>query len=172
MRGNKSTLQFRNNQLVGLGNAQAKVIFHLENAPLLPTSELEQITTDEIVAINGNHWRKIFTIAAKLTCKAHPWKAFRDEKLLAHTYFSFLPLAPSEKSRIHIVCGKQYAQTLGLSPEHDITNKFELLETSKPVWRLKDKDLELVILTPYLDYRQFPNQLISELRLLFALHGG
>lgn len=169
-----------------LGPSKAEVIFYLPTPPLLPPhwyhNHPNAIT--DIIALNGNHWRKIVTIMAKICCRhsdlsannGAAWKPIRQSLLqdvssqsLAHRLSCQIQIIPSQLSHAteplfnpkcwHIVCGKETQQRLGLHTiEHtqtvDVNNKIQRQQTC--------------LLTPYLDYRQYANALIETTRLLIA----
>jgi hypothetical protein len=108
---------------------------------------------------NGNHWRKILTILAKLSCHKNDWKRYRDEQLLQrdeHICFNNVlslssDLGNGSDEQWHLVAGKASWQRLGLD-EDEFT---ALDEQSKVFYQGR------VILIPYPDYRQMPNALIE-----------
>ena len=144
-------------QIIGLGNPESKICFHLANAPIV--GELGY-KIDDLVAINGNHWRKIFVIIAKLCSHNLDWRQFRREKLINEVYISFENKL-NECATLQYICGKNHSQSFELceddqtwqtiNEEYDV--KFQQITTGQQI-----------LLTPYLDYRQFPNALIEEVK--------
>jgi hypothetical protein len=112
-----------------------------------------------LIEDNGNHWRKILTILAKLSCHQNDWKRYRDEQLLQrdeHICFNNVlslgsDLGNGSDEQWHLVAGKASWLRLGLD-EDEFT---ALDEQSKVFYQGR------VILIPYPDYRQMPNALIE-----------
>jgi hypothetical protein len=198
-------------------SGQVEVAFYLPNPPILPNGASspwqvnEETAIDELIAINGNHWRKIFTIIAKLCANESPstqaWRALRA-KLFVNTRtdepsisalstnalstsalsilalsrrLHFLSGAPEScgllahstpkldpEAHWHILCGLEAQTLLGITHTEqsrvlDEQGKVRLLSIfdDKPI-----QDPATVLLTPYLDYRQFPNHLIEQVHAL------
>jgi hypothetical protein len=183
---------------------QVEVAFYLPNPPILPNgvSSPWQVNTetaiDELIAINGNHWRKIFTIMAKLCASHSPctqaWRALRAKLFVDTTTgelsisalsrrLHFLSDAPEScdqlvhikrapkldpKAKWHIVCGLEAQTLLGITHTDqnralDEQGKIRLLPVADDKrWQ----DHGALLLTPYLDYRQFPNHLIEQVHTL------
>ncbi|MGB0836422.1 MAG: DUF6942 family protein [Psychrobium sp.] len=142
-------------QIIGLGNPTSKFCFNLPTAPVV--GELGYDVA-QIVDINGNHWRKIFVIIAKLCDDSDNWQQFRDQRLVSEVYLNFTTEL-GNASEVEYLCGKTHAETFELS-------KFN--------WRIVSDDYQVktalntkgqhLLLTPYLDYRQFPNALIAQIK--------
>ncbi len=199
-----------------IGSSSATFAFYLPNAPLIPQGwQLHQ--SDAIAALiqlNGNHWRKIFTIMAKISSDMADWRHYREHLLLKQREILFIGatrLAPN--AQFHLVCGQvaaqqlgimQHAQALSLASNFETMNKPQSSPKSQPLLtkplfnknmftdellptnqistqpirldpqgklqdisallHLKPPQLEKVLLTPYLDYRQYPNALITSTR--------
>lgn len=172
--------------ILTLGPSTAEVIFYLPTPPVLPPhwhhNQANAIT--DIIALNGNHWRKIVTIMAKICCRhsdlsanhGAAWKQIRQSLLqdvspqsLAHRLSCQIQIIPGQLSHAteplfnpkcwHIVCGKETQQRLGL---HTI----EHAQTVDPNNKIQRQQTRL--LTPYLDYRQYANVLIETTRQLIA----
>ena len=159
----------QNSKQVGYGDRSFKLAVYLENPPavtnLRPSAEIKALQAGDIadiVAQTGNHWRKIFTIYAKLmwhlaagTCDT--WQQYRDKHLLqassAHALlFSAPELCQQPTNACFIVGGKTYAEKLGLlSLCDDIGEGFFLSPAHK------------LIVTPYFDYRQLSNVKLARL---------
>ncbi|BBB27218.1 DUF6942 family protein [Amphritea japonica] len=136
-----------------LGNsAQATTLLYLPTPPLVNTNN--PLDYGALCELNGNHWRKILIILAKLQCPDTDWRNYRDQLLLKqHEAIIFSDqLLPGKQ--LQIVAGKASWGRLGLNPE-----QFSPLEESNRLLRQGN-----IILTPYPDYRQFPNHLIDQLR--------
>ncbi|WP_298769638.1 hypothetical protein [uncultured Shewanella sp.] len=136
------------------GHQKGQYAFYLPNAPLLPNSwhHTQSDAIASIIQLNGNHWRKIFTLMAKITCQDHDWKTYRDQFLLKtneQIHINADTLSPT--AQIHIISGQSAAEQLNLNLKHfqNIHNQTSL------------KVFQSQLLVPYLDYRQYPNALIE-----------
>ncbi|MCP8690382.1 hypothetical protein MRS74_22680 [Marinobacterium sp. OS208] len=140
-----------------LGAPGARLALYLPNPPLLPASEQGEQGLDipGLIQHNGNHWRKIFSILAKLCTQTDQrWQDYRDIELLhRHEVICFADsLMPD--ADWHLVAGKASWQRLGLDPLN-----FKPLDDEGRVLVRDD-----VLLTPYPDYRQFPNRTVEQVR--------
>ncbi len=162
-----------------LGSPCASLVLYLPNPPLIEADSSNRdsskrhatsIDIDELIALNGNHWRKILTILAKLNCGHNDWRHYRDHQLLRqHEAVCFDDqLRPG--STIHLVAGKSSWQRLGLEPDPEPTAKlFEPLDDQQRLWKGAVSGVQGdIYLTPYFDYRQFPNALIELLKKQIA----
>lgn len=136
------------------------MIFLLPNKPLLPpeAQSYDDLPPSQLIDLNGNHWRKILTIIAKLvTLGDEDWRIVRDQHLWdrARLVFSLneLPKDLSDKEDWLFVVGNSF--------RHQLTVPQDALEIGE---RHKAYLADNVVWSPYLDYRQFPNQLIDALR--------
>ena len=165
---------------VGLGGVKHRLAIYLANRP--PIDDYPQLDVlrplasgelDHIVRHTSNHWRKVFSVYAKLVfewasepaarvaaeCAGYSrWQDYRDQRLLQSDSVSALlfsaPVweAGPESEVIHIVAGKTYAEALGLAAELQwLDAHFAVI----PAKRL--------IVCPYLDYRQLSNERITRL---------
>jgi len=141
-------------EIIGLGSPDSKTQFLLPTPPAIETNE---VSVSNIVTTNGNHWRKIFVIIAKLCCHDQTWQSYRDQHLLSDVYLNFSP-NPNLDKDLNIVCGKSHAQTLGFDESTPRTT----IDSLSRVSELQHNNKHRVLFTPYLDYRQFPNALIEE----------
>lgn len=136
-----------------LGNAkQASTLLYLPTPPIVDANT--PLDYASLCELNGNHWRKILIIFAKLQCPNDDWRSYRNQKLLQqHEAIIFEDqLLPG--NQLHIIAGKASWERLRLD-----TEQFLPLEESNRLLQQGN-----IILTPYPDYRQFPNQLIEQLR--------
>jgi hypothetical protein len=145
-----------------IGSVKPNITLYLPNPPEVQSSFMP--TAPDIVQLiedNGNHWRKILTIFAKLACasdsaEAKHWKSYRDNKLLQQRekicFEDVLSLADDADDGWHLVAGKASWQRLGFDCE-----QFTPLDPQGRAFYQ-----QRVILTPYPDYRQFPNALIEQ----------
>uniref|UniRef100_Q0HUA1 Uncharacterized protein n=1 Tax=Shewanella sp. (strain MR-7) TaxID=60481 RepID=Q0HUA1_SHESR len=155
-----------------IGPAAATYAFYLPNPPLVPEDwHWEQDNAiAELIALNGNHWRKIFTIMAKICASSEDWRNYRDNLLLKQQQMLLIGAnALSPHANIHIVCGQAAATALGIAVDSNIASTGQqaaqqLLQASQG--KLQDittisPHSSCVLLTPYLDYRQYSNALIA-----------
>lgn len=141
--------------LTQIGPQNAKISFYLPNPPKLPVDwhESSKLNIEDLITLNGNHWRKIFVIIAKIVCPNNNWRDYlpqllqRDESI----HFGKTTLCPS--AQIHFVCGQQSAQALSLD-----------ILTEPQSFRVINQSNQQICLLPYLDYRQCPNRTIDSLR--------
>lgn len=143
------------NEIIGIGNPNSTTQFLLPTPPQLTQS---QVSIDDIVTTNGNHWRKIFVIIAKLCCDKLTWQAYRDNYLIDNIYLNFSN-KPKLCKKLNIVCGKSHVSTLAL--DELLLTLTPMDESQRVLGGYLQNDIS-IISTPYLDYRQFPNALIEE----------
>lgn len=171
-------------KLSQMGAPSGKICFYLPNPPQLTprmsaalllkqeavSNHVQQLTNhvktslsiepneiDALIDLNGNHWRKIFVIMAKICAPNEQWRNYMPSILLENEklYFNATELDPD--ASFHIICGAQACLSLGFEkPEAKEINVLaqQSLKNRKGV----------VIITPYLDYRQYPNVLIEQTR--------
>ncbi len=140
-----------------LGSPSPDIILYLPNPPLMPASG-HALDVVELINLNGNHWRKIFTIFAKLSAPDDDWRRYRDSELLTRKEAICFDDSLIARNARHIVAGKASWVRLGLDQDN-----FHPLDDQQRSWQHKN-----VFLTPYLDYRQFPNALIAQLKPLLS----
>lgn len=145
-----------------LGSSTAQLTLYLPNPParLPPTMSLAQPDIAQLTELNGNHWRKIFTILAKLCAPDEDWRSYRDQQLLRSEQISFTSTLADHQGW-HLVAGKSTWQRLGFASEGGVDEGMECLEEQGRLFRQGR-----ILLVPYPDYRQFPNQLIEQLRAM------
>lgn len=137
-----------------LGHQKAQYAFYLPSAPLLPQKwhHTQADAIGSIIQLNGNHWRKILTIMAKITCQDNDWKTYRDQFLLKtneQIHINADTLSPT--AQIHIISGQVAADQLNLNLNH-----FHNIHDQTSI-----KVFQSQLQVPYLDYRQYPNALIE-----------
>ena len=136
-----------------LGAPRPTLTFYLPTPPGSPDFQPAPPDVPALIAANGNHWRKIVTIAAKIACPTGDWRHYRDHCLLGrHEQLEFGPCLQDHPGW-HLVCGQANWQRLGLVPDD-----FTPLDDAGRC-RVRQR----LVLTPYPDYRQFPNALIATL---------
>ncbi|ETI57947.1 DUF6942 family protein [Marinomonas profundimaris] len=143
---------------LGASVDDAKYVFLLPNVPVLPDNIDRPLTikpnVSQLIELNGNHWRKIFTIMAKLVVVGDcDWRTCRDEKLFDSVGVAFsLDQVDGYKGVLFIV-GNTFREVMPISDRANEVGSKCLAHVAYPV-----------IWCPYLDYRQFPNILIETLR--------
>lgn len=133
-----------------LGNIdQASTLLYLPTPPVIdPEQPLEY---QRLCQLNGNHWRKILIILAKLQAPDTNWQAYRDTTLLKQNEaVSFRGNLEPDKT-VHIIAGRASWERLGM----DLSEFLPLEESGRLLFKGN------ILLTPYPDYRQFPNHLIE-----------
>lgn len=135
-----------------IGSSAPDLILYLPNPPRMPASHPWGIT--ELIDLNGNHWRKILTILAKLCAPTDDWKGYRDNELLKQKQAICFEGTLIAGDARHLVAGKASWIRLGLDP-----SDFHPLDDQQRAWQRGN-----IFLTPYLDYRQFPNALIEQIK--------
>lgn len=133
------------------------MIFLLPNKPKLPSgiSHYFECSVDEVIALNGNHWRKILTIIAKLCAKPdEDWRIVRDQYIWqrCNLIFSYEDLA-GLAGWLFIV-GKTFSDVCPTPSNAKVLGNDKHFAT-----RVQER-----FWVPYLDYRQFPNTLIDTIR--------
>ena len=158
-----------------LGSPNATTLLYLPSPPLLPENAVDStnhsalmlsssgLTMAQLIELNGNHWRKIMTILAKLCSPQNDWREYRDQQLLQQHEAICFESALRPGRQIQLVAGKASWQRLGLD-----LNDFSALDSAQRLWRCNQHPQ--LFLTPYFDYRQFPNALIEQLKPLLRLH--
>ena len=145
-----------------------ELILYLPNKPDLDEYKSKQKLKNlkiaqvaEIINYTGNHWRKIFSIFSKISCalddefKDLTWQEYRDQILLTrkkNETISFSnSLQTNSKNAIHIITGKYHYEKFDLP-----FDEFKKVDREGRVLNYKN-----IYLTPYFDYRQFPNDLVE-----------
>lgn len=136
--------------LLGVGGSG--VVLYIENRPIrpknMPSNELLSIPV--LIDLNGNHWRKIFTIFAKLMSPDENWREYRDRCLLTKNEAICFTEQRQESAQVHIVSGKSCWESMGFDMD-----EFTPLDPQQRLWVRGN-----ILCTPYFDYRQFPNALV------------
>jgi hypothetical protein len=135
-----------------LGAQGAGVVLYIENSPMVPKDMdvNESVSISMLMDLNGNHWRKIFTIFAKLVTPYENWREYRDSCLLTEKEAICFSGQLQDNAQVHIISGKSCWERMGF----DI-DEFTPLDSQQ---RLLVRGNILCL--PYFDYRQFPNALI------------
>lgn len=135
-----------------IGGINPAIVMYLPNPPqCCQPFAPQKPNVSGLIAENGNHWRKILTIFAKLVCVDNDWKKYRDEQLLQgkeQLCFNYLLQSGVDW---HLIAGKATWQQMGYDCE-----QFRALDDKQTAF-VKDN----ILLLPYPDYRQFPNKLID-----------
>ena len=151
----------------GFGAQQANLIVYCANTPKTSLLQLNTITAicypdiEKINADNGNGWRKIFNVYAKLLFEINPltyksWQDLRNDFLLQTHCNHQLVLNPidipsDDDSTLQILMGKTFALT------H--FNESEINWIDSNMGKIHNKN---IYITPYFDYRQFSNAKIEQ----------
>lgn len=153
----------KNNNIIGQSTASR--CFYLPSPPLLNDSW--SIHTDKainhLIEMNGNHWRKILTIMAKISVSDTQWKHYREHQLLKRNECIIIgatQLVTGAKQ--HFICGQQSSELLQINNAN-----FAPLKGAEGY--LSQHSKSSIFLCPYLDYRQFPNLHIDNLRQVLGL---
>ncbi|MFT2098645.1 DUF6942 family protein [Marinomonas sp. 2405UD66-6] len=143
---------------LGASKEEAEYVFLLPNKPILSNESdvvlSHQVDVDRLIELNGNHWRKILTIMAKLTSPNYgEWREFRDKDLLKKVGVAFSIDQLTNVKGVLFIVGNTFREALPiLDSAQEVGDKHVAAFTLNRVW------------CPYLDYRQFPNILIEAIR--------
>lgn len=141
---------------MGCSFVQANKVFILPTPPkgdyLIDNhGHLDRPIVADIIAQDGNHWRKILTILAKLSADQKDWREYRDAWLLQQDECILFRVPESfEENKLYFVCGGQMQSNVQEDRAFVLVDEKGLLKG--------DRNL---IFCPYPDYRQFPNKLID-----------
>jgi hypothetical protein len=145
--------------LTGFGSPTATFRLYLPNPPVLYEGFVAASPNiPRMIENNGNHWRKIFTIMAKLSSSDKDWKSYRDTGLLQKQEMICFEDKLQSANGWHLIAGKASWERMGFD-----AGDFSPADNQARAW-IKDN----VILTPYPDYRQFSNDLIAQIGLLLS----
>lgn len=136
-----------------IGSPHPQMVMYLKgNFPTLPEPTAKS-WLKELIALNGNNWRKILVIFAKLGSQDDNWRDYLySGQLLRENQINFTNrLYPSAK--VHLLCGKQNWERFDWHCELNLPGQ---------LWHKNQA------LLPYPDYRQFPNHLIAQVRQTMA----
>ncbi|MEZ9198796.1 DUF6942 family protein [Shewanella sp. 10N.286.54.B9] len=143
-----------------IGTEHASTCFYLPTPPKLTEkwNHLDTGATQALIELNGNHWRKILTIMAKIVVNEQDWRQYRDVHLLKRDESIAIEAKKlSSNATRHIICGKESTDALML-------NSAEFVPIDMQRTTLLKHPHQAIYLCPYLDYRQFPNKQINLLR--------
>ncbi|QYJ77534.1 DUF6942 family protein [Shewanella acanthi] len=153
-----------------IGAPNPSYAFYLPNAPLLDTNWDVQHpdACEKLIALNGNHWRKVLTIMAKICVVGDDWRSYRDNLLLKqHEVILIGSRTFHPHAQTHFVCGQVATTLLGLTPLYhktlDAEGKIHIIQPE-----LGSPSIKHCLSTPYLDYRQYSNALIELTRAYIA----
>lgn len=141
---------------LGCAYEVAKTVFILPTPPkgeylVGPNGHLNKPSVADIITQDGNHWRKILTIMAKLTAAKMDWREYRDTRLIQERECILFQMPENfDQDKIYYVCGGQMQSALEERRDFVQVDEKGLLKV--------DQNL---IFCPYPDYRQFPNKLID-----------
>lgn len=146
-----------------LGTLQPRLVLYLPHRP----NGMEQLVTRPsarvLVSLNSNHWRKIVTLLAKIASpEADDWRDFRDEALFDHTALCFEPVLKHTPAW-HWIGGKENQQRFaGLNPQ---------IQSPSAAPEISVDPAIPLLLTPYPDYRQLSNRIVSTIRQVLREQG-
>lgn len=152
----------------GFGHPKPRWVLHIANRPELDKYQHNiafALTTGEaadIIQQTSNHWRKLFSIMAKISFAlfetgCDSWQEYRDTKLLTDQGFemiSFETPDPQQECYYSIVAGYTYAKT-----QLDVESLMPLSACEK-LLLAENKPLAV---TPYFDWRQLTNEVLAHL---------
>ncbi|MGP4844042.1 DUF6942 family protein [Marinobacter sp. 1Y8] len=146
-----------------LGTADPRLVLYLPHRPNSLAEIANAPCAKALIAANSNHWRKIINLLAKITSPvADNWRDFRDEALFRQTALCFRPEL-STTGGWHWIGGKDNLQRFGTlhSNAQRLTRCAEVsIDTEKRL-----------LLTPYPDYRQLSNKVVSQIREALDIQG-
>ncbi|SDK65836.1 DUF6942 family protein [Microbulbifer yueqingensis] len=146
-----------------LGAARPRLALYLPHRPNGLAQLARAPSSQELVAANSNHWRKIVTLLSKVTSPdADDWRSFRDEELFLQTALCFAP-ALSHTALWHWIGGKDNLKRFSTLNHHA-----QPLPDCPTVSIDPDRHL---LLTPYPDYRQLSNSVVENIRTALGQHG-
>lgn len=157
-----------------VGTEHPKWILHIENKP--PIDEFRETISRplvlgeaaDIIKQTSNHWRKVFSIMAKISfalfeTNCRTWQEYRDTKLLTVEGFERLDFAPFSQSQqsgaIHLIGGFTYAKQ---------QIDFNQLVVHQECEKLFSLVSSRCLVTPYFDWRQLNNAILEHLLVLMA----
>ena len=148
-----------------LGSKAATIVLYTAHRPVLCSALNSEglLSVPGLISLNGNHWRKILTIFAKLASVDVGWRVYRDHCLLHKREAICFSTGLLESASLHLIAGKASREYLGMD-----LKEFQALDMEQRLW-VKGN----VMCTPYFDYRQFPNALveIARARIFAQLNG-
>ncbi len=149
--------------------SELNLVLYLPNKPDLniyrskrKLRNLQEGEVQEIISLTGNHWRKIFSIYSKISYElnlgqTNTWQEYRDKFLLTQGGIEIISfskrIVKSSGKSIHIIAGKLHIKDFNLS-----IDEFSNVDREGRILKCGN-----IYLTPYFDYRQFPNHLIDSL---------
>ena len=153
--------EFSLDPLIKLGANSPKIVLYLNNTPVWPSSN--KLDVPALVEVNGNHWRKIFTIFAKLVTD-EDWRSYRDYQLLKQNELICFTQNIEPQASVHIFSGKECWKRFERKvTEITNTQSYESIAEEKVTYKVSSCG-DLYLFTPYFDSRQFPNALIAQVK--------
>ena len=153
---------------IGFGNTFPKWTLHIANRPELEPFEhdifrqLESGEAAQIIQQTSNHWRKVFSIMAKISFAlfdtgCETWQQYRDTKLLTKDGFEAIDFdhyQAGNATSFSIICGFQYAEN-----QVDLAKLIPHMQQPK----LMISESKNFVVTPYFDWRQLNNEILGHL---------
>lgn len=139
-----------------LGSANPRLVLYLPHRPNSLAEIANAPCANTLVAANSNHWRKIVNLLAKITSPVEDhWREFRDAALFRQTALCFRPELLMTDGW-HWIGGKDNLQRFGA-----------LHCNTQPLTECAEVSIDIekrLLLTPYPDYRQLSNKVVSQIR--------
>ncbi|WP_250464127.1 DUF6942 family protein [Microbulbifer litoralis] len=146
-----------------LGSRHPRLLLYLPHRPYGLAELVAAPDARALVAANSNHWRKIVTLLAKIASPdADDWRRFRDEELFRRAALCFAPELVNTTAW-HWIGGMDNLRRFSA-----LQHRAQPLADSPGVSIDPDRRL---LLTPYPDYRQLSNALVSRIRSALARRG-
>lgn len=147
------------------GSASPRMVLYLPHKPNAFDTLVKHPSVSTLLENNSNHWRKIVTLLAKICSpNADDWRRFRDSALFDDAAISISPSLSLDDGKIwHWIGGKENLQRFT-----GLTLNADPLPDCKEV--AIDQERRLLI-TPYPDYRQLSNTVVSTIRAALDSYG-
>lgn len=123
-----------------IGNPHARFAYYLPTAPLIPDGwhYTQPDAVGALMVLNGNHWRKIFTIMAKISTVGDDWRSYRDQVLLKQNEMICIgAIDLMANAKIHLIAGQVAANALGLTMSVNDFGAQHLTAQNKSITALK-----------------------------------
>ncbi|MFM2483064.1 DUF6942 family protein [Celerinatantimonas sp. YJH-8] len=133
---------------IGTSSPQWALYLHTQMPAYSDQSPSHAHFIEMLIKQNGNHWRKILVIWAKLCAPDQHWRDYLYEQLLNEQQIVIGSRQLSAASQ-HFIAGKANWLQFGFH-----------LDLALPNYHWQPP----FCLVPYPDYRQFPNRLIAAIR--------
>ncbi|WP_221074419.1 DUF6942 family protein [Agarivorans aestuarii] len=140
-----------------IGSKHPQIVLYLNTQPPSLPNNYHDLKGAElshaILDNNNNNWRKVLTIFAKLCAPDEDWRSYLHQELLLKQQINFKQVLV-KSAQFHLVAGKANWQRFDVARGEN-----SALNQKKWIYLRPN-----ILFTPYPDYRQFPNSMISECR--------